>query len=74
MYPDITLAMEANLWLRRDYMAALKRYTSLQEDESEEKGIERTSKQFGEIVFPASENISWYYSDQLGLFKTKAVQ
>lgn len=74
MYPDMTLAMEANLWLRRDYMAALKRYTSLQEDESEEKGIERTSKQFGEIVFPASENISWYYSDQLGLFKTKAVQ
>lgn len=72
-FPKFKEGIEKNLWLKRDYKEALKRYVNDSDFRQEEEILFEKSEKYGEIIIPDNLEKEWFYSDQFGLFsKTSA--
>ena len=72
-FPKFKEGIEKNLWLKRDYKEALKRYVNDSDFRQEEEILFEKSEKYGEIIIPDNLEKEWFYSDQFGLFSKTSV-
>lgn len=72
-FPEFKEGIEKNLWLKRDYKEALKRYVNDSDFRQEEEILFEKSEKYGEIIIPDNLEKEWFYSDKFGLFSKTSV-